>query len=78
MSEKVKVRIYCEQTVRYSRQVEVSPSVVAEYEAAVARDADEEWFNQFAQRLIDPLQDADDSDDYEDVELTVIKDPATV
>lgn len=70
MSEKVKVRIYAQETVRYSRDVEIPAEVADEYDAAVERDEEESWFAAWAELYIDPLRDIYENDGLEDVEMT--------
>lgn len=51
------------------KRFDIPISALAEYEAAVAREEDDEWFDQFAERFIDPEADQSDFGSFDDVEL---------
>jgi hypothetical protein len=70
---KVKVLIQATSLTHYAKEVEIPQEYVDAYDNAVATNASERWFSDFAARWLDPLNDATDmGDDYEDVDMSIV------
>lgn len=66
-----RVVITATEQVNYRKVIEITAEAFAEYEAACERDEDDNWFHQWADLYLDPLNDIQDGSDYEDVECRV-------
>jgi len=64
-----RVSVQCSSRVTYHRYVEMTDEDWAAYNKAIDDRERDRWFADFVEKFIDPVNDAMDWDEYEDVEV---------
>ena len=73
MTDKVKVRIYATEKLRYSLVKEVPKTVYDAYLALVEREADDSEYEHLSDCVLDPLIDDPVGDGIEDFEMQLVE-----
>ena len=72
VKDTVRIRIYAERTIQYSRDVNMPRETFEEYERNCENGTRDKWFSEFAESWLLGDEDAYDWRDYEHVEATEI------